>query len=87
MVYGDYELLLENHDSIYAYTRKLGEEVWLVILNFFKAPVTFELPPQLNHESRELIISNYEADAAQSIASVHLRPYEARVYRLHGVRQ
>ncbi|QMV43523.1 glycoside hydrolase family 13 protein [Cohnella cholangitidis] len=85
MVYGDYELLLENHDSIYAYTRKLGEEVWLVILNFFKEPVKFELPAQLHHESRELIISNYEVDSKESIASVSLRPYEARVYRLQGV--
>jgi oligo-1,6-glucosidase len=85
MVYGDYELWLENHDSIYAYTRKLGEEIWLVILNFFKEPVTFELPTQLQHETRELIISNYEVDADQSISSFGLRPYEARVYRLQGV--
>ncbi|WP_239614959.1 glycoside hydrolase family 13 protein [Cohnella mopanensis] len=85
MVYGDYELYLEDHDSIYSYTRKLGEEIWLVILNFFKEPVTFDLPTQLSHDTRELIISNYEVDSAESIASVNLRPYEARVYRLHGV--
>jgi oligo-1,6-glucosidase len=36
MVYGKYELLLEDHEKIYAYTRTYKSEKWIVICNFSK---------------------------------------------------
>lgn len=86
MAYGDYRLWLEDDDSIYAYTRSLGGENWLIMLNFYKQPASFTLPPQLNHQLRELMISNYgDVDSRGEIESVTLRAYEARVYRLEGI--
>lgn len=83
MTYGNYDLILPEHKQIYAYTRELGSELWLVILNFFGEQTTFELPDHLKHSSRSLIISNYnDVDASQYICSLPLRPYEARVYKL-----
>lgn len=80
MVYGDYELLLEDHDSIYAFTRTLGEVQWLTVLNFFGKEVRLELPEQLQVEGKPVIIGNYPEERLEAGL---LRPYEARVYRMH----
>ncbi|MFD2671324.1 glycoside hydrolase family 13 protein [Marinicrinis sediminis] len=83
MVYGDYELILEDSDRIYAYTRTLGNEKWIIILNFFKEETEFQLPAHLKHDTRELMISNYaNIDEQQPIDRFTLQPYEARVYRI-----
>lgn len=47
MVYGKYELILEDHPEIYAFTRTLEDEVWLVVCNFFGNTPVFELPSAL----------------------------------------
>lgn len=84
MIYGDYTLLAEEHEQLYAYTRKLGEEKWLVLLNFSGQQIEAGAGLPLE-EGAELIISNY-ADAAARLDALPerlaLRPYEALVYRL-----
>ena len=82
MVYGRYDLLLEDDEQIYAYTRTLDAERLLVILNFSNKPAVFALPGSLGHSNTELLISNYAVEPDQLINSLVLRPYEARVYRL-----
>ncbi|MHA6529440.1 glycoside hydrolase family 13 protein [Paenibacillus sp. BAC0078] len=82
MVYGEYKLLLPEHENIYAYTRTLENEQWLVLLNFSEVPQTVELLEELNAVT-ETIIGNYpEQPAAMDRGT--LRPYEARVCRLGG---
>ncbi|WP_426446430.1 glycoside hydrolase family 13 protein [Paenibacillus sp. S-38] len=84
MVYGEFVSILDEHEQIYAYLRKLGEERWLILLNFAGEDTVFELPGSVDEGGGELIIGNYrdaEAEAA-SVRRVDLRPYEARVYRL-----
>ncbi|MCS0542876.1 alpha-amylase family glycosyl hydrolase, partial [Aeromonas veronii] len=44
MVYGSYDLILEENEQIYAYTRTLGNETLLVITNFTKETPIFTLP-------------------------------------------
>jgi oligo-1,6-glucosidase len=82
MVYGKYELLLEDDEQIYAYTRSYNDEKWLVILNFSKEQAEFVLPSTEKVINQSLIISNYEVDEKESIDAFMLRPYEARVYRI-----
>ncbi|MBM7662716.1 oligo-1,6-glucosidase [Bacillus mesophilus] len=82
LVYGDYELILENDTEIYAYTRTLGQEKLLVVLNFFGGTPTFRLPSSLHVESHELLISNYGVEEDVNIQEFQLQPYEARVYRI-----
>ncbi|WFA20008.1 alpha-glucosidase [Paenibacillus mucilaginosus] len=84
MVYGEFISILDEHEQIYAYLRKLGEERWLILLNFAGESAVFELPGSVEGGGGELIIGNYgdaESQAA-SVRRVDLRPYEARVYRL-----
>ncbi|MFD1780411.1 alpha-glucosidase [Fredinandcohnia salidurans] len=82
IVYGDYDLLLPEHPTIYAYTRILADEKLLVVLNFSSEHALFELPEKCSYKTQELLISNYEVDQNESIEKIELKPYEARVYRL-----
>ncbi|MFD0673193.1 alpha-glucosidase [Cohnella sp. GCM10027633] len=82
LIYGDYEIVDEAHEQVYAYTRSLEGEKWLVVLNFSAEEAAFVLPePMLTDGEAELIISNYDDAAVGSVAKLELRPYEARVYR------
>jgi oligo-1,6-glucosidase len=82
IVYGTYDLILEAHEDIYAFTRTLQDERLLVILNFTRNMPLFTLPAHLTFSEKELLISNYPVDPAEDIRQLALQPYEARVYRL-----
>ncbi|UCZ54408.1 alpha-glucosidase [Bacillus shivajii] len=81
VVYGSFDLLLYNHEEIFAYKRELGDETLLVYCNFYGNEPTVDLPVEVKGQERELFICNYD------IQDVHadtftLKPYEARVYRI-----
>ena len=82
IVYGTYDLILDAHEEIYAYTRTLDQERLLVMLNFGKGSPVFALPTHVPVKDKELLISNYPVDASEDIRLLTLKPYEARVYRL-----
>ena len=82
IVYGRYDLILESHREIYAFTRTLEDDRLLVILNFTKNKPVFELPSSVLFAEKELLIGNYAVDPIEDIRLLTLRPYEARVYRL-----
>ena len=82
IVYGTYNLILDAHEQIYAFTRTLHDERLLVILNFTKDTPVFALPTQIGFGATQLLISNYAVDPAEDIRLLTLRPYEARVYWL-----
>jgi oligo-1,6-glucosidase len=82
MVHGRYDLILDDHPQIYAFTRTLGIERLLVILNFSRETPVFTLPEDLNFVSKDIFIANYPVDPRADIRQVTLRPFEARVYRL-----
>ncbi|WP_282939816.1 alpha-glucosidase [Paenibacillus sp. RC67] len=83
IVYGKYELLLEQDERIYSFTRTLGEERLLVVLNFYETPVTFELPSTVRCTSSERLIGNYELNEGWDLQRLELRPYEAQVFKLN----
>lgn len=80
MVYGSYDLIMPDHDKIYAYVREYEGQKMIVMLNFSADTPVFELPEELEDGSKELFISNYDVDSSEDIKRVELRPYEARVY-------
>ena len=82
IVYGSYDLLLAEHEEIYAFTRTLGAERLLVILNFSRNSPVFNLPEGISFTSTEVLISNYDVNSEEDIHEITLRPFEARVYRL-----
>lgn len=86
IVYGDYRPLMEDDPFVFAYVRTLGSEQLLVILNFFEKPADFILEDSVQYETKQLLISNYEAAGDEDIRRIALRPYEARVYKLLGAK-
>ncbi|MFP3410888.1 oligo-1,6-glucosidase [Bacillus sp. SIMBA_074] len=81
VVYGTYDLILENNPSIFAYVRTYGEEKLLVIANFTADECVFELPKDIIYSELELLIYNYDVENV-SIENITLRPYEAMVFKL-----
>jgi oligo-1,6-glucosidase len=82
MVYGSYDLILDDDEQIYAFTRTLEDARLLVILNFTNETPVFSLPAEIDFSSDDLLIGNYTVDSAQDIRQFTLHPFEARVYRL-----
>ncbi|RAK19150.1 oligo-1,6-glucosidase [Anoxybacillus vitaminiphilus] len=82
VVYGSYDIILPEHEQIYAYTRTHKNEKLLVILNFSADQPIFELPKEITFTTKELLISNYDVNGEEAIEIFTLKPYEARVYLL-----
>ena len=76
---GDFTMLLPQDEQVYAFTRRLDSEVWLVLGNFSGADATAALPDASDWASAELVLGNYPA--VPGAASLLLRPWECRVYR------
>jgi len=83
MIYGDYQLFLEDDEQIYYYLRTLDKDRLPIILNFFSNQIFFNLPTNINYQEKELLISNYDVEEKEDIKSIYLRSYEARVYKLY----
>ena len=75
IVYGTYDLILDDDKDIYAYIRTLGDEKLIVYCNFSENTREVELPEEFT--DRKILISNYN-DAKVS-EKITLRPYEAIV--------
>ena len=81
LIYGKYKLVLEYDYKIYAYTRTLKNEKYIIITNISEENVNFNYDEdQLKYEN--LLLSNYKVDEHKDIAELILRPYEARLYKL-----
>jgi oligo-1,6-glucosidase len=83
IVYGNYQLILEDHPEIYAYVRTYQDKKLLVICNFYEINPVFELPRDIHFMTKQLLASNYETEEQSDISRFTLQPYEARVYLLN----
>lgn len=81
LIYGSYNLIIEDDDSIYAYTRTLGNDTFVVITNLFAERAEFILPKGLNAKDAVFCLGNYSVDSVE-LSVLTLQPYEARVYRI-----
>lgn len=75
IVYGTYDLILDDDKDIYAYIRTLGDEKLIVYCNFSENTREVEIPEEF--VNGKVLISNY-SDAKVN-HKITLRPYEAIV--------
>ena len=75
IVYGTYDLILDDDKDIYAYIRTLGDKKLIVYCNFSENTREVELPEEFTNG--KVLISNY-IDAKVN-HKITLRPYEAIV--------
>ncbi len=79
LVYGDYTLLQAEHPDIYAFTRTLGDEKLLVLLNFSEEKTAITLS-EIDHFGA-LLINNYNS-LEREANKVSLLPYQAVLLKL-----
>ncbi len=75
IIYGTYDLILDDDKDIYAYIRTLGDEKLIVYCNFSENTREVELPEEF--VNKKVLISNYSD--AKANPKITLRPYEAIV--------
>ena len=78
-VYGEYTDIDPANPAIFAYTRKLGPESFLVVLNFSEAENVYKIPGSL--EAGALVLGNLPT-SEHDTNTLHLSGWEARVYKL-----
>ncbi len=83
-IYGTYDLILDNDEQIYAYTRTLEEKKAVIICNLTEKEARYEYKNiELGYD--QLLLSNYTVDRHEKSTSLPLRPYEARIYYIHTI--
>jgi oligo-1,6-glucosidase len=77
-VYGDFKDLDPQHPHVFAYTRTLGAESYLVVENFSSAPVDYTLPNGM--KAAKLLLSDVPKSEEANTGVLHLAPWESRIY-------
>lgn len=77
VVYGDFQLMMEDSRDVFAYMRKGEADTLLVYCNFSDKEQEAKIPAEYENAAKEILIGNYE----DSFPGV-LKPYEAIVYRV-----
>lgn len=78
IVYGGYQLLLEDSEELFAYIREYEGEKLLVVCSFTDKEVEFEIPKEF--QGAQCLIANYEN--SYDSEKMVLKPYEAFVLRV-----
>ena len=73
---GDFTLLFADHPALFAYQRRLDDQVMTVLCNFYEEPLTLPAAQISALPLGTLLLGNYDAPAD----AAHFRPYEARIY-------
>ena len=82
LIYGKYNLILEDDPNIFAYERILNDEKFLVICNLNSECVNYKYE-LLTLKYKNLILSNYNIDNHKDLNSLELKPWEARLYKIN----
>ena len=78
-VYGDFQDLDPKHPHVFAYTRTLGPEQYLVVENFTSTPLQYTLPNGLR--AGTLLLSDLPKAHQANTATLDLGPWESRIYK------
>ncbi|MFT4296341.1 MAG: alpha-glucosidase [Micropruina sp.] len=74
---GRFQLLLPDHEQLWAFTRSLGDETMLVLANCSSSPVTVPAEGLPDVTGAELLLGTHAAGDAGELA-----PWESRILRL-----
>ena len=85
IVYGDYDLLLPDDRERYVYTRTLGPEKLLVIVNVYGNERILDLPDDWKMTEKKILIGNYDNKETEKLSkmpedTLTIRPYETIVF-------
>ena len=78
LVYGNYKIIQEEHQTIYAYSRTLDDEQMTILLNFSESESSIRLPNF--DQGKEVLINNYNEFSVDK-DTITLKPYQAVVLK------
>lgn len=80
LIYGKYDLILKDHEEIYAYTRTLEDEKYIIICNLSDNNSIYDYEDTLEYDN--LCISNYNVNKHLPTNKIDLMPWECRLYKI-----
>ena len=81
-VYGDFEDLDPDDAHVFAYTRTLGNEKYLVVDNFSSSPVEYTLPKGL--KAATLLLCDIPSSQEANVSTLKLAPWESNLQAIGG---
>ena len=78
LVYGNYKIIQEEHQTIYAYSRTLEDQQMIILLNFSESESSIRLPNF--DQGKEVLINNYNEFSVDK-DTITLKPYQAVVLK------
>ncbi|MDC0870720.1 alpha-glucosidase [Flavobacteriaceae bacterium] len=78
LVYGNYEIIQDDHPTIFAYSRTLEDQQMIILLNFSELESSISLP-NFDH-NKEVLINNYNEFSIDE-KTITLKPYQAVVLK------
>ncbi|WP_316735221.1 alpha-glucosidase [Pedobacter aquatilis] len=83
LVYGAYKVFDIENPDVYCYTRMMGNELVLVLLNFSAKALTYTIDKQINTSTAKLLISNYNDIVAVKNNKINLKPWQSLVFKIN----
>jgi glycosidase len=82
-VEGSFEPYLAGSKTVFAYTRTLGEESFLILVNMSEKAAQFDLPTKIANKEWEVVLQN--TNFFKNVEKrIRLDAYDAFVYKLGG---
>ena len=81
LIYGRYDMILEEDEKIYAYTRTLDNDKYVVIVNLSDEEALYKYD-DLDLIYENLMLANYKVREHGILKEGVLKPYEARLYKV-----
>ena len=80
--YGIYDLVLDSHPTLYAYTRTMGQQKVVILSNLSDEALTVTDIEGITYKHENLLLSNLEVGVHEEVTTLQLAPYEARIYQI-----
>ena len=81
LIYGRYDMILEEDEKIYAYTRTLDNDKYVVIVNLSDEEALYKYD-DLDLIYENLMLANYKVREHGILKELVLKPYKARLYKV-----
>lgn len=81
-IYGIYDLVLESHPKLYAYTRTMGQQKVIILSNLTDEELTVTEVEGIMYKHENLLLANLEVGVHAETTTLQLAPYEARIYQM-----
>ncbi|POS86920.1 glycoside hydrolase [Erysiphe pulchra] len=75
LIYGDFEMVDNENEDVFAYLRKFENQKVLIVANFRSQEISWKIPDGLDLQKDKILISNYEISLNGEL--LNLRPFEA----------